>query len=115
MSRSPISKTDPARGNPMARPPQTSTSIGFRRLWTTGLLGAWLSIFAGNAAAWCDFEGTWICHAPLVSLSSPANGATYTLPTSFPVTATVNNFDQPITQVNFFVNNTIFQTVTTAP
>src|SRR5258706_10355626 len=99
MSRSLIPTTDQSRGNPMARMFQMSKSIGFRRLWITGLLGAWLSIFAGNAAASCSFDGEvkqWFCDRPLVSITSPANGATYTLPTSFPVTATVDNQGQAI-------------------
>ena len=39
---------------PMARPLQMS--LGFKRLWTLTLLGTWLSIFAGNAAAYCTFD-----------------------------------------------------------
>src|SRR6266571_8366812 len=100
---------------------QMSKSIGFQRLWITGLRGAWLSIFAGNAAAWCEWDAerrVWICFPPGVSITSPANGATYTLPGSVPVTATVANDPDgltTITQVAFYVNNTLFQTVTTAP
>jgi len=93
-------------------------SIGFKRLWTLGLLGAWLSIFAGNAAAYCTYEPElrgWVCDAPFVSITSPANGARYTLPVSFPVTATVDNGGQAIAKVDFYVNGTVFQTFTTAP
>jgi RHS repeat-associated protein len=98
---------------------QMSKSIGFRRLWITGLLGAWLSIFAGNASAYCTVEDyvppRTVCEAPAVSITSPANGATYTFPVSFPVTATVDNAGQSISQVAFYVNGAVFQTVTTAP
>jgi len=96
---------------------QINKTISLGRFWTMGILGAWLSFFAGNAAAWCEFETFWMCHAPAVSLSSPANGATYASPGSFPLTASVNNQGQEasIVQVAFFVNNTLFQTVTTAP
>src|SRR5438128_853477 len=89
------------------------------RVWTTVLLGAWLSIFAGNASAWCELVDTvpprWFCGAPSVSLTAPANGATYPLAASFSVMATVDNDGQPVTKVDFYVNNTVFQTVTTAP
>ncbi len=101
----------------VARRLQMSNS--FARLCALGLLGVWLSIFAGNASAYCTVEDftppRTICTAPTVSITSPANGATYTLPTSFPVTATVDNAGQSITQVDFYVNGTVFQTVTTAP
>src|SRR5882672_2215638 len=104
---------------PMARQLQRRKTIGFRRLWITGLLGAWLSIFSGNALAWCESNEAsppvWTCRAPSVSITSPVNGATYTVPVSISVTATVSNTGQPITQVDFYVNNTFFQTVTTAP
>src|SRR5882672_313068 len=104
---------------PMARQLQRRKTIGFRRLWITGLLGAWLSIFSGNALAWCESNEAsppvWTCRAPSVSITSPVNGATYTVPVSISVTATVSNTGQPITQVDFYVNNTLFQTVTTAP
>jgi len=83
------------------------------------LLGALLSIFAGNASAWCELQDTtpptWFCIAPTVSLTSPANGATYVFPASIPVTAAVDNQGQPITKVDFYVNNTLFRTVTAAP
>jgi len=89
-------------------------------LWTRVLLGGWLSIFAGNAIAYCFFEpelGGWVCHAPSVSITSPANGAIYPL-ASFPVTAAVNNSGGDggnISKVDFYVNGVVFQTVTTAP
>jgi len=95
-----------------------SKSIGFRGPWIKGLLGACIVVFAGNASAWCEFDletNSWLCFAPSVSINPPANGATYALPGSVPVTATVSNSGQPITQVAFYVNNTLFQTVSTAP
>src|SRR5713226_9733992 len=102
---------------PMAR--QLPMSTRFKRLWTLGLLGAWLSIFSGNASAACEYMDyvppKWVCWLPSVAITSPANGASYTLPASFPVTATVDNQGQPITQVAFYVNGVVFQTVTTAP
>src|SRR5258706_3025656 len=106
MSRSLIPTTDQSRGDPMAGLFQMSKAISFPRLWITGLLGALLSIFAGNATAYCEFDSetrTWICFHPFVSMTSPANGATYTLPASFPVTATVDNSGQAIaiTKVDF--------------
>src|SRR5882724_1842489 len=102
---------------PMARQLRMSTS--FKRLLTLGLFGAWMAIFAGNASAYCTVEDTvpprTVCEAPVVSITSPANGATYTSPASFPVTATVDNGGQSITRVDFYVNGTVFQTGTTAP
>src|SRR5882762_1260470 len=104
----------------MVRLFQMSKSMSFRRLWITGLLGAWLSIFAGNATAYCEWDlefKRWSCFPPSVSINSPANGATYTLPGSVPVTATVTNDPDglsTISQVAFYVNNTLFQTLTPA-
>src|SRR5258707_3873712 len=64
---------------PMAH--QLPMSIGFKRLWTLGLLGAWLSIFAANAhASPCSYDiqlKGYVCDPPVVSITSPANGATY--------------------------------------
>jgi len=56
-----------------------------------------------------------MCRSPIVSLSSPANGATYTFPGSFPVTATVNNLGQPHHPGELLRQQYLFQTVTTAP
>src|SRR5882724_4926202 len=117
MSRSLIPTTDQSRGDPMAGLFRMSKTVGFRRLWITGLLGAGLAIFAGNASAWCsveDFQGhfTTVCTAPTVSITSPANGAIYAFPVSFPVTATVDNAGQSIGQVAFYANGAVFQIVT---
>src|SRR5882724_3646502 len=102
---------------PRTRPPQTTKDL--KRLCRMVLLGAWLSIFAGNAAAECEIVDSTpprlVCRTPSVSLTSPTNGTTYPLATPFSVTATVDNGGQPITGVAFFVNNTLIQTFTTGP
>src|ERR1041385_6203306 len=87
--------------------------------WMTVFLGAWISIFAGNASASCEIIDTvpprLFCQAPSVSLTAPANGATYPLAASFSVMATVDNGGQPVTKVDFYVNNTVFRTLTAGP
>jgi len=91
----------------------------FERLWTLGLLGVWLSIFAGNATAYCTFDrenGGWTCYPPRVGIASSPNGMN-PFPTSFSLTAAVDNSGGVggSISVAFYVNDAVFQTVTAAP
>jgi hypothetical protein len=53
--------------------------------------------------------------SPLVSLTAPANGATFTAPASIALSATASDVDGAITQVDFFANGTILRTDTSSP
>src|SRR6266446_3322383 len=136
MSRSLIPTTDQSRGDAMARLFQMSTTIGFRRLWITGLLGAWMSIFAGNASAaicqpYATPSGTSSdtvspkCgnteplpppnYPPTVSITSPANNASFTAPANVSVTASASDSDGWVAKVDFFDGGTLAGTATVAP
>jgi hypothetical protein len=53
--------------------------------------------------------------SPVVSLASPANGATFTAPASISFSATASDADGTIAQVDFYANGTIVRTVTASP
>ena len=52
---------------------------------------------------------------PSVSLTSPANGASFTAPASVTVTATASDPDGTVTRVDFFAGTTLVGSVTSAP
>jgi Bacterial Ig domain len=52
---------------------------------------------------------------PVVSLTGPANGATYTAPASVPLTATASDTDGSIAKVEFYSGTTLIGTDTSAP
>ncbi len=52
---------------------------------------------------------------PTVSISSPANGATFTAPANITVNASASDSDGTVAQVQFFANSTSLGTDTTAP
>jgi subtilisin family serine protease/predicted Rdx family selenoprotein len=52
---------------------------------------------------------------PTVSLTSPANGATYTAPATIPLTATANDVDGLVTQVSFYNGPSLIGTTTLPP
>src|SRR5262249_13909576 len=52
---------------------------------------------------------------PTVSLTSPANGATYTAPATIPLTATAGDVDGLVTQVSFYNGSSLIGTVTLPP
>lgn len=52
---------------------------------------------------------------PTVAISSPAEGATFTAPANIPVTATASDSDGQVVQVDFYGNETLLGTRTTAP
>jgi len=53
--------------------------------------------------------------APTVSLSAPANGATFTAPATITVSATASDPDGTVTKVDFFAGTTLIGTDTTSP
>jgi len=52
---------------------------------------------------------------PTVSLTSPANGATYTAPATVAISATASDADGTIAKVDFFAGTTLVGTDTTSP
>jgi glucose/arabinose dehydrogenase/regulation of enolase protein 1 (concanavalin A-like superfamily) len=52
---------------------------------------------------------------PSVSLTSPANGATFTAPANIPISATASDTDGTITQVDFYRGSNLIGTDTTSP
>ncbi len=117
---------------PLAR--RLPMSTRFKRLWTLGLLGAWLSIFSGNAFAACSVllggtgtDGTVSskgCYTttppppnypPIVSITSPANNASFTPPANVSVTASAVDVDDAVAKVDFFDGATLVGTVTVFP
>jgi YD repeat-containing protein len=52
---------------------------------------------------------------PTVSITSPANGATFTAPANITINATASDSDGSVTQVQFFQGATLLGTDTTAP
>jgi RHS repeat-associated protein len=52
---------------------------------------------------------------PTVSITSPANGATFAGPVSIPITANASDSDGTITEVHFYKGTTWIGTATTAP
>src|SRR5713226_3357487 len=118
---------------PMAR--RLPMSTRFKRLWTLGLLGAWLSIFAGNAFAACSVllggtgtDGTVStkgCYTtypspppdapPAVSITSPANNASFATSANVSVTASATDSDGYVAKVYFFDGGTLVGTATVAP
>ena len=53
--------------------------------------------------------------APTVTLTSPANGASFTAPTSIMLAASASDADGTIAKVEFFVGTQLLATVTAAP
>jgi hypothetical protein len=59
--------------------------------------------------------GGTVNQPPVVSLTSPANGATYTAPATISLTATASDPDGTVTKVDFYNGTTLLGTATTAP
>jgi len=53
--------------------------------------------------------------APTASITSPANGATYTAPASITINATASDSDGTVTKVDFYQGGTLLGTDTTSP
>jgi len=52
---------------------------------------------------------------PVVNLTAPSNGATYTVGQTIPLVADASDADGTITKVEFYVNNNLVATEQTAP
>ncbi|HYG73666.1 MAG TPA: Ig-like domain-containing protein [Planctomycetota bacterium] len=53
--------------------------------------------------------------APVISLTAPVNGSTYTAPASVSISASASDSDGSVTKVEFFANGTLIGTSTAAP
>src|SRR6476646_1841136 len=52
---------------------------------------------------------------PTVSITSPANGATFTAPANITINATASDSDGTVTKVDFYQGTTLLGTDTTSP
>ncbi|MGE5290489.1 MAG: glycoside hydrolase family 6 protein [Micromonosporaceae bacterium] len=83
-----------------------STSFGFQ--------GTWTNSDATPASITCNGGGS-SGGSPTVSLTSPANGATFTAPATINLTATASESGGSIASVQFLNGSTVIGTVTTSP
>ena len=70
--------------------------------------GGRLNVLAAVAMAWGELP-------PLVSLTSPANGAAYAAPATVDLAATASDSDGGVTKVDFYANGALVGTDTTSP
>ncbi len=88
-------------------------------LGTTVLVGLGVSSHVAGTNATATFDHVTVTPAngqpPAVSLTSPANGASYTAPASIPLAATASDSDGTVTQVQFYAGSTLIGTDTTSP
>ncbi|WP_165821952.1 Ig-like domain-containing protein [Hymenobacter edaphi] len=64
---------------------------------------------------WLNFSSTATNVAPTVSLTSPANGATFTAPASITVSANAADSDGTVSKVDFYQGSTLLGTDTSSP
>ena len=81
------------------------TRMDVRYLTEAGTVGDSFTIIKGGATN----------QLPTVSLTAPANGATYTAPATLNLAATAADSDGSIQRVEFYQGNTLLGTATTAP
>jgi len=65
--------------------------------------------------AYTATAGGTVNAAPLVSMATPASGATFVAPASIPLSATANDGDGTIQKVEFYSGTTLLSTVSTPP
>jgi uncharacterized protein (DUF2141 family) len=86
---------------------------------STILIGLGVSSHVAGTSATATFDNVTVTPAslvpPTVSLTSPANGATYTAPASIPLAANASDSDGTVTQVQFFAGSTLLGTDTSSP
>ena len=84
-----------------------STSFGFQ--------GTWTNSNATPASITCNGGGSSGGGSPTVSLTSPANGATFTAPATINLSASASETGGSIASVQFLNGSTVIGTVTTSP
>lgn len=103
------------------------TSTSDNSLWdsglhNTGFVFSHTFTAAGSFPYICSFHGfegnvtvQAANAAPTVSITSPADGSSFTAPATVPVTATASDPDDNITNVSFFDGGTLLGSAATAP
>ncbi len=80
------------------------------RIWVTRAVDQWSRIT--EVEAW----GTAVTTTPpVVSVTAPVEGATYTSPASVALTATASDPDGTVSRVDFYADGTLVQSVATTP
>jgi uncharacterized protein (DUF2141 family) len=86
---------------------------------STILIGLGVSSHVAGTNATATFDNVTVTPAslvpPTVSLTSPADGATYAAPASIPLAANASDSDGTVTQVQFFAGSTLLGTDTSSP
>jgi cellulose 1,4-beta-cellobiosidase len=82
---------------------------------TFGWQGTWTTSDAAPTSITCNGSGSGGGGSPTVSLTSPANGATFTAPANIALSATASETGGSIASVQFLNGSTVIGTVTTSP
>jgi hypothetical protein len=81
--------------------------------------GVWTTVCGGSYSEWLNCNGYieygTVNNPPTVSITSPANGATFTAPANITINASASDTDGTITQVQFYQGTTLLGTDTTSP
>ncbi len=81
--------------------------------------GVWTTTCGGSYSEWLNCNGYieygTVNNPPTVSITSPANGATFTAPANITINASASDTDGTITQVQFYQGTTLLGTDTSSP
>jgi YD repeat-containing protein len=79
------------------------------------LAGLLMLLTVQTAWAGCEREDEWLFYNPTVSITAPANGASFYAPASITLTANPSTIAGTITKVEFYNNTTLLGSATAAP